>query len=101
MRPRLHLQKRDVPQILLRTKLLLGEEFKKKKPKSKTVKKLMDETEEARREWIASDAPSVQEVMAVFPSLRFQRWVSTYTYTIILEGYCASKFVLETYVSVA
>lgn len=38
---------------------LLKIEMKKKKPKSKVVKKLMDATEEARRDWIQNDSPHV------------------------------------------
>ncbi len=57
---------------------LLKEELKKKKPKSKEIKTLMDETEGSRREWIDNDGPTVQEVMCVYPTLRFQRWVSKF-----------------------
>lgn len=54
---------------------LLKEELKKKKPKSKTIMNIMDDTEQTRRTWITTDGPSVQEVLTEYPSLRFQRWV--------------------------
>ena len=56
---------------------LLKEELRKKKPKSKIIKKLMDETEQARRDWIGDYTPTVLEVLGEYPALRLQRWVST------------------------
>ena len=55
---------------------LLKAEMKKSKPKSKVLKNLMDETELERRRWITSDCPTAHEVVAEYPSLRVQRWVS-------------------------
>ena len=56
--------------------LLLQAEFKKKKPKSKVVKNIMDETEAERRRWITADCPTSNKVVAEYPALRIQEWVS-------------------------
>ena len=45
---------------------LLKEELKKKKPKSKTIKNIMDDTEQTRRTWITTDGLSVQEVVTEY-----------------------------------
>lgn len=59
-----------------RNLVLLREEMKKRKPKSKVVNNLMDEMELERRRWITSDCPTANEVVAEYPSLRVQKWVS-------------------------
>ena len=54
----------------------LQQEMKKKKPKSKVVNLLLDETEDERRRWITVDGPSAHEVVLDYPPLRVQKWVS-------------------------
>lgn len=53
----------------------LKDEMKKKKPKSKVIKELMDDTMHERRQWIEKDGPSAQDVVIMYPPLRIQRWV--------------------------
>ena len=45
----------------------LDEEVKQDKPRVSKVKRLMAETFNGRRKWILKDAPSVSEVLNVFP----------------------------------
>ena len=54
----------------------LKEELQKNKPKSKTVKRLMDVTFSRRHWWITHDLPHVSEVVEKFPLFRHERWVS-------------------------
>ena len=51
----------------------------KSHPKSKTMKSLMDDTFTTRRRWIVDEQPKVVEVLAKFPFLNSERWVSLNT----------------------
>ena len=51
----------------------------KSRPKSKTMKSLMDDTSTTRRKWIVDEQPKVVEVLAKFPFLNSERWVSLNT----------------------
>ena len=51
----------------------------KSRPKSKTIKTLMEDTFTTRRRWILEEQPKVVEVLAKFPFLNSERWVSVNT----------------------
>lgn len=53
----------------------LKQEMKKKKSKSKIIKQLLDDTMDERRRWIKTDYPTAEDIVAVYPPLRLQRWV--------------------------
>ena len=59
-----------------RASIKLKEEFGKTKPKSKTVKRLMDATFSRRHSWITHDLPHISEVVDKFPFFHHERWVS-------------------------
>lgn len=59
----------------------LNKKFTQKKdPKSKTVKKLMDDTFASRRRWIIKDQPRISEVVEKFSFFHHERWVCLYTF---------------------
>lgn len=55
---------------------LLRQEMQKSKPKSKVIRKLLDETETERRTWISENGPCICDVIIRYPPLKHQRWVS-------------------------
>ena len=62
---------------------LKAELMEKKHPKSKVIKKLLDDTLIQRRKWITEDQPHVADIIDRFPFFRYERWVSNYTSSFI------------------
>lgn len=55
---------------------LLSAEYAKEQPSRKAVKRLSKKTFHGRRHWILQDSPAVRDVLATFPALRKETFVS-------------------------